>query len=169
MQICRQLFLSKENLISDGQQCHQYQQKKQSLNIKRDMTFEIQVLSWDRHKDVVRLNRLKGFQPSPLDNWIFNNNTDRNKQYTCTWLFWLQWTHANNCQDQQECNRQLSWHWLIYLWWRKNELRHTANISTERSENMVGWLGYGVKRHFQQCFNYIVVVSFLVEETGVPE
>jgi hypothetical protein len=34
---------------------------------------------------------------------------------------------------------------------------------------MVGWLGYGVKRHFQQCFNYIVVVSFLVEETGVPE
>jgi hypothetical protein len=33
---------------------------------------------------------------------------------------------------------------------------------------MVGWLGYGVKRHFQQCFNYIVVVSFLVEET-VPE
>ena len=45
MQICRQLFLLKENLISDGQQCHQYQQKEQSLNIKRDMTFEIQVLS----------------------------------------------------------------------------------------------------------------------------
>jgi len=31
---------------------------------------KIQVLSWDRHKNVVGLNRLMRSQPSPLDNWI---------------------------------------------------------------------------------------------------
>ena len=41
MQICRQLFLLKENLISDGQQYHQYQQKEQSLNINKAMTYDI--------------------------------------------------------------------------------------------------------------------------------
>jgi hypothetical protein len=34
------------------------------------MTLEIQVLAWDRHKNVAGLNRLMGSQPSPLDNWI---------------------------------------------------------------------------------------------------
>ena len=29
--------------------------------------------------------------------------------------------------------------------------------------------GYGVKHHFHQYFSYIVVVSFIGEETGVPE
>ena len=33
---------------------------------------EIQVLAWDRHKDVVELNQLMGSQPSSLDNWISN-------------------------------------------------------------------------------------------------
>ena len=38
------------------------------------MTLEIQVLAWDRHKNVAGLNRLKGSQPSsPVDNWITNN------------------------------------------------------------------------------------------------
>jgi len=36
-----------------------------SLNINKTMTLEIQVLAWDRHKDVVGLNRLKGSQPFP--------------------------------------------------------------------------------------------------------
>ena len=31
---------------------------------------EIQVLAWDRHKNVTGLNRLMGSQPSPLDKWI---------------------------------------------------------------------------------------------------
>jgi len=31
-----------------------------------------------------------------------------------------------------------------------------------------GWVGYDVSRHFQQYFNYIVAVSLLVDETGVP-
>jgi len=30
------------------------------------MTLEIQVLAWDRHKNVVGLNQLMGSQPSPL-------------------------------------------------------------------------------------------------------
>jgi hypothetical protein len=34
------------------------------------MTLEIQILVWDRHKNVVELNQLMGFQPSPLENWI---------------------------------------------------------------------------------------------------
>jgi len=32
------------------------------------MTFEIQVLAWDRHKNVAVLIQLMGSQPSPLDN-----------------------------------------------------------------------------------------------------
>jgi hypothetical protein len=34
------------------------------------MTLEIQVLAWDRHIDVVMLNRLIRSQPSPLDSCI---------------------------------------------------------------------------------------------------
>jgi hypothetical protein len=44
------------------------------------MTLEIQVLAWDRHKNVVELNQLMGSQPSPLDNWFSNSNTYINKQ-----------------------------------------------------------------------------------------
>ena len=39
------------------------------------MTLEIRVLAWDRHKNVVGLNRLMAFQPSPLDNLISNGNS----------------------------------------------------------------------------------------------
>ena len=44
------------------------------------MTREIQILAWDRHKNVVRLNWLMGSQPFSLHNLISNNNTDINKQ-----------------------------------------------------------------------------------------
>jgi hypothetical protein len=43
------------------------------------MTLEIQVLTWDRHRNVMGLNRLMGSQPAPLYNWIFNGNTFINK------------------------------------------------------------------------------------------
>jgi hypothetical protein len=36
------------------------------------MTLEIQVLAWDRIKNVAGLNRLTGYKPFPLDNWISN-------------------------------------------------------------------------------------------------
>jgi hypothetical protein len=45
-----------------------------------NMMLEIQVLAWDRHKDVAGLNRLMGSQPSPLDNWISNSNIYINKK-----------------------------------------------------------------------------------------
>ena len=32
-------------------------------------------LALDRHKNVMGLNQITGFQPSPLDNWISNGNT----------------------------------------------------------------------------------------------
>jgi hypothetical protein len=49
------------------------------------MTLEIQVLAWDRHKNVAGLNWLIESQPFPLDSWIFNGNTYINKQYKiCT-------------------------------------------------------------------------------------
>ena len=36
------------------------------------MTYEIRI--WDRHSNVAELIWLMGNQPSPLDNWIFNDN-----------------------------------------------------------------------------------------------
>ena len=44
------------------------------------MTLEIQVMGWDRQKNVAVLSRLMGSQPSHLDNWIFNGNTYINKR-----------------------------------------------------------------------------------------
>jgi hypothetical protein len=41
---------------------------------------EIQVLAWDRHTNVARLNWLMGFQPSSFDNLISNKNTYINKR-----------------------------------------------------------------------------------------
>ena len=40
------------------------------------MMLEIQVLVWDRLKEVAGLNWLMGYQPSPLDNWISNGNRE---------------------------------------------------------------------------------------------
>jgi hypothetical protein len=59
---------SRESLSSDGQQFHQYHQYGQSLftsdmsthKIPRHMTLEIKVVAWDRHTNVVGLNRLMG-------------------------------------------------------------------------------------------------------------
>jgi hypothetical protein len=39
----------------------------------KDVTLKIQVLSWDRHKDVAGLTLLMGSQPFSLNNWISNN------------------------------------------------------------------------------------------------
>ena len=38
------------------------------------MTLEIQVLTWDRYRNVARLNRLMEYQLSLLENWISNSN-----------------------------------------------------------------------------------------------
>jgi hypothetical protein len=35
---------------------------------------EIQVLTWDRYRNVAGLNRLMEYQPSLLENWISNSN-----------------------------------------------------------------------------------------------
>jgi len=43
------------------------------------MTFEIQILAWDKHKSVAGLNRLIGFQPPFVVNWISNGKTHTNK------------------------------------------------------------------------------------------
>ena len=47
----------------------------------QDLMFEIQILAWDRHKNVVGLNRLMGSLPSRLGNWISNGNTCLNKRW----------------------------------------------------------------------------------------
>ena len=62
--------LGKESLNSDSHQFYQYQLRKKNLSPstqKRSwyMTFEIQVLAWDRHKNVAGLNQLT--RPSSLD------------------------------------------------------------------------------------------------------
>ena len=44
------------------------------------MALEIQVLAWDRYKNVTVLNRFMVSQPYPSDNWICNDNADINKQ-----------------------------------------------------------------------------------------
>jgi hypothetical protein len=46
-----------------------------SLNRKKTpqyMRLKTQVLAWDKHTNMAGLNRLKGSQPSPPDNWISN-------------------------------------------------------------------------------------------------
>jgi hypothetical protein len=45
-----------------------------SMNIKMTMTYilEIQVLTWDRHKNVAGLSQFMESIPSPLDNWDCN-------------------------------------------------------------------------------------------------
>ena len=61
----------KEGSNSDGHQFYKYQQNEQSPLIlteltstkknPRQMTMEIQILAWDRHKNAAGLNRLMGF------------------------------------------------------------------------------------------------------------
>jgi hypothetical protein len=52
---------------------------------------EIQILAWDKHKNVAELNLLMGSQLFPLDNWIYNGNSHDKKQ-TCTESLLLQKT-----------------------------------------------------------------------------
>ena len=35
----------------------------------------------DKHKEVAGLDRLMEYQPTPLDNWLSNDNTNINKLY----------------------------------------------------------------------------------------
>ena len=47
--------------------------------------FEIQILAWDRHKNVAGLNQFMGSLPSRLGNWISNDNTCfKQLMKTCT-------------------------------------------------------------------------------------
>jgi hypothetical protein len=68
--------LWKESLNRDGYQFHQYQQNEQSslILIELNEHKKTQVLAWDRHTNVVRLNWLKGFPPSSRENVISNVN-----------------------------------------------------------------------------------------------
>ena len=50
---------------------HLIEHKKRSWH----MMLEIQILAWDRHKNVAEWNLLMGSQLSSLDNWISNGNT----------------------------------------------------------------------------------------------
>jgi hypothetical protein len=47
----------------------------------RQISLEIDVVSWDRHKNGVGLNGLTGSQPSHLDNWISRTFTSIIRQY----------------------------------------------------------------------------------------
>jgi hypothetical protein len=55
----------------------------QIIEHKKDhkITLEINVLAWERHKNMVELNRLIGYKPSPLDIWISNGSTYINKRF----------------------------------------------------------------------------------------
>ena len=54
-----------------------------SQNTKKShhMTLEIQVQAWDMHKNVSRLNWLRGSQHPHFDNWVSNAYTYINKRY----------------------------------------------------------------------------------------
>ena len=53
------------------------------------MGLEIQILAWDRYKNVAGLKQFIRSQSSPLYNWISNGNTDINKQLKKTCTDWL--------------------------------------------------------------------------------
>ena len=74
----------KESLNSDGHQFYQYQQNQQSSLILTDLTEHKKTMTYDvgnpgpglaRARKCDGLNRLMGSQPSPLDNWISDDNT----------------------------------------------------------------------------------------------
>jgi hypothetical protein len=41
---------------------------------------EVHVCAWNRHTNVAGLNWLRGSQPFPSDNWIYNYNVNKTKQ-----------------------------------------------------------------------------------------
>jgi len=44
------------------------------------LALEIQVLDWNRHKNMTGINQLMASHPSHFDTWILNNKTDINKR-----------------------------------------------------------------------------------------
>jgi hypothetical protein len=71
---------------------------------------EIQVLAWDRQRNVAGLNWLMGSQPSPLDNWIFNCNTD-------IYILYIIETNDNK-------PAQIHFHSKQHYYYHKNERQH---------------------------------------------
>ena len=63
-----------ESLNSDGQQFHQYQQMEQlpfyttywAYKIPRLMMLEIQMVAWDRHKNVTVVKPANGITPTTM-------------------------------------------------------------------------------------------------------
>ena len=64
-------------LNSDDQQNEQPPKSLITKKRPQHIMLEIQTLGLDRHKNVVQLNQLMG--PPPLDDCIFNGNTNINK------------------------------------------------------------------------------------------
>ena len=50
-------------------------QLKKKAKRPRHMVLEMQILDWNRHKNMAGLNRIMGTQPSHLDNLISKGNT----------------------------------------------------------------------------------------------
>ena len=118
--------------------------KSLNTKIKRSwhMALEIQVLAWHEHKNETGLNRLVGSIPSPMSVIVWFTS-----RYMISPSF-----HRSNC------------HFVLHHW---------QDVLTSTSHNIVCWwlvIGSTVSsqnethRHdiFQQYFNYIVAVSFIV-------
>ena len=102
--------------------------KLNSLNTKtpQQITLEIHVLALALHNSMAGLNRLKRSQPSPLDNWISNDNAYRNKwKRTCIWTFDYETDNRKDTNTHTNDNSHYGFHsfpvvdWFclfIYLW-----------------------------------------------------
>ena len=72
---CRK-YVIKRMLKSDGQQLNHLLSRKRT----RRKALGIQVLAWERHKNMARLNRT----PTLIrDNWISDDNTEINIDHKC--------------------------------------------------------------------------------------
>jgi len=94
------------------------------------MMLEIQVLVWDRHKNVAGLNRLLGSQPSPFDasNSISSGNTDVYKLYwTPEWQI-IYLFCFNNIQ---------LYHGGQFYWWRKPEKTNNLSQVTDKLDHIM--------------------------------
>ena len=51
----------------------------------------------------------------------------------------------------------------FYWWWKPEYPEKTTDLSQVTDKELIKhlWLVYGVQRHLQQCFSYIVAVSFI--------
>ena len=92
----------------------------QTHKILRHTILEIQLLAWDRHKNMAELNRQMGSQPPPpLDNWISNVNTYPciNTRlntciciyHTCTKVTWIKWSKSYEClSNDSTCQKPMT-------------------------------------------------------------